>query len=213
MVALYIIGIVIAFFLLVLFSSVRIKVKIDNDIKVKVGFWFINVTLFPKREKKKSDNKKQKKKADKVKKKPNAISKMIKRKGITETVAFLIDTAKEALAKVNYITSHIHITKMFLVIGVGDEDAALAAIKTGGICAAVYPFLGFVATKTKFPKNDVTIHPVYDGDSYIKLELKARLRVIHAVKSAFGLLGKLIKINMKNNQINVNNIKKDGASK
>ena len=51
MTALYIICGIAAFLLLVLFSSARVKIKFDEDIRVKVGFWFLSFTVYPKKEK------------------------------------------------------------------------------------------------------------------------------------------------------------------
>ena len=212
MTALYIICGIAAFLLLVLFSSARVKIKFDEDIKVKVGFWFLSFTVYPKKEK--ADKKKVKKKSDNEhEKKPNYLSQMIKRDGITETVGFFIDTVQELLGKIGNLVGHIHIDKLFLVVGVGDDDAANAAIKCGVINAVLYPFLGYLASKTKFYKNDVTVHPMYDGESYIKLEIKSRIRLIHLLKEAFAIFVRLIKKYMKKLQPSVNNTNKDGALK
>ncbi len=212
MTALYVICGIAAFLLLVLFSSARVKIKFDEDIKVKVGFWFLSFTVYPKKEK--ADKKKVKKKSDnKQEKKPNYLSQMIKRDGITETVGFFIDTVQELLGKIGNLVGHIHIDKLFLVVGVGDDDAANAAIKCGVINAVLYPFLGYLASKTKFYKNDVTVHPMYDGESYIKIEIKSRIRLIHLLKEAFAIFVRLIKKYMKKLQPSVNNTNKDGALK
>lgn len=212
MTALYVICGIAAFLLLVLFSSARVKIKFDEDIKVKVGFWFLSFTVYPKKEK--ADKKKVKKKSDnKQEKKPNYLSQMIKRDGITETVGFFIDTVQELLGKIGNLVGHIHIDKLFLVVGVGDDDAANAAIKCGVINAVLYPFLGYLASKTKFYKNDITIHPMYDGESYMKLEIKSRIRLIHLLKEAFAIFVRLIKKYMKKLQPSVNNTNKDGALK
>ncbi len=212
MTALYVICGIAAFLLLVLFSSARVKIKFDEDIKVKVGFWFLSFTVYPKKEK--ADKKKVKKKSDnEQEKKPNYLSQMIKRDGITETVGFFIDTVQELLGKIGNLVGHIHIDKLFLVVGVGDDDAANAAIKCGVINAVLYPFLGYLASKTKFYKNDITIHPMYDGESYIKLEIKSRIRLIHLLKEAFAIFVRLIKKYMKKLQPSVNNTNKDGALK
>ncbi len=212
MTALYVICGIAAFLLLVLFSSARVKIKFDEDIKVKVGFWFLSFTVYPKKEK--ADKKKVKKKSDnEQEKKPNYLSQMIKRDGITETVGFFIDTVQELLGKIGNLVGHIHIDKLFLVVGVGDDDAANAAIKCGVINAVLYPFLGYLASKTKFYKNDVTVHPMYDGESYIKLEIKSRIRLIHLLKEAFAIFVRLIKKYMKKLQPSVNNTNKDGALK
>ena len=212
MTALYVICGIAAFLLLVLFSSARVKIKFDEDIKVKVGFWFLSFTVYPKKEK--ADKKKVKKKSDnKQERKPNYLSQMIKRDGITETVGFFIDTVQELLGKIGNLVGHIHIDKLFLVVGVGDDDAANAAIKCGVINAVLYPFLGYLASKTKFYKNDITIHPMYDGESYIKLEIKSRIRLIHLLKEAFAIFVRLIKKYMKKLQPSVNNTNKDGALK
>ena len=212
MTALYVICGIAAFLLLVLFSSARVKIKFDEDIKVKVGFWFLSFTVYPKKEK--ADKKKVKKKSDnEQEKKPNYLSQMIKRDGITETVGFFIDTVQELLGKIGNLVGHIHIDKLFLVVGVGDDDAANAAIKCGVINAVLYPFLGYLASKTKFYKNDITVHPMYDGESYIKLEIKSRIRLIHLLKEAFAIFVRLIKKYMKKLQPSVNNTNKDGALK
>ena len=212
MTALYVICGIAAFLLLVLFSSARVKIKFDEDIKVKVGFWFLSFTVYPKKEK--ADKKKVKKKSDnKQEKKPNYLSQMIKRDGITETVGFFIDTVQELLGKIGNLVGHIHIDKLFLVVGVGDDDAANAAIKCGVINAVLYPFLGYLASKTKFYKNDVTVHPMYDGESYMKLEIKSRIRLIHLLKEAFAIFVRLIKKYMKKLQPSVNKTNKDGALK
>ena len=54
---------------------------------------------------------------------------------------------------------------------------------------------------------------MYDGESYIKLEIKARIRLIHLLKEAFAIFARLIKKYMKKLQPSVNNTNKDGALK
>lgn len=215
MTALYIIGGIAAFIAAILFSSIRLKITCDSELKAKLKFWFISVTLFPTKEKtkKNKDIPKHTVKEKKKKKKPNPVKSMIEHEGISGTVSYFTETVKELIDRIDYMASHLHITKLFLIIGVGDEDAAAAAVKCGGLNAVVYPFLGWVACRTKFKKHDVTIHPVYDGESYIKLDCRLRLRIIHGVRAASKILWKLIKLNMKNKIINVNNTNKDGAVK
>lgn len=216
MTALYIIGGIAVFIAAILFSSIRLKITCDGELKAKLKFWFISVTLFPakdKPKKKKKDTSEHTVNKNKKEKKPNPVKSMIENEGICDTVSYFTETVKELIDRIDYMASHLHITKLFLVIGVGDEDAAAAAIKCGGLNAVVYPFLSWVACRTKFKKHDVTIHPVYDGESYIKLDCRLRLRIIHGVIAAAKILWRLIKLNMKNKFINVNNTNKEGAVK
>lgn len=211
MIVLYILAGLLVFIAAVLFSCIRLRITFDGEIKVKLGFWFLSYTVKPANKKPKKQKSTTEKAKSKNQNKPNSIKSMIENNGIVNTVEYIVETAKEFIVRLKDIAEHMHITKLFLVIGVGDEDAAAAAIKCGGVNAVVYPFLGFLACHTNFPKHDITIHPVYDGESYLKFDCKLRLRVIHGVKAALEILKRLIKINLKNKSINANNTNKDGA--
>ena len=52
MTALYIILGIIAFILLLLFLPLRIKTEYDNEIRLKIGYAFLNFTIMPQKPKK-----------------------------------------------------------------------------------------------------------------------------------------------------------------
>ncbi len=211
MVALYIIGGILAFIAAVLFSNIRVYITYKGELTAKVKFWFLSYTIYPN---KKGSTAKKRKRSDSSEKKPNFIANMIKERGIGDTVDYLIEAAKEFIEKLGYLAEHMHITKAYSVIGVADEDAAAAAIKCGALNAIVYTFLGWLACKTKFPKNDITIYPVYDGEGKIEIDWRMRLRIVHGIRAAAKILLRLLKINFRNNMKNANNNSiKDGASK
>lgn len=208
MIALYIIGGILAFFAIILLSNLRLSVECENNMVVKIGYMFLNFTVYPKKEKSKKVSKK--KKTDNNIKKQSSISSMIKSEGISGTITYLIDIAKAFLQRLGEVASHLKIKKAFIVIGVSGEDAADTAIKCGALNAIVYPFLALVATKTKLNNPDVAIFPVYDGEGYIRLHIKLKLRLIHLVSAGIKILMQIIKINIKKRIKNDKNFK-DGA--
>ena len=212
MTALYIIGGIIAFLALLLLSNLRLSVKCENDTMVKLGYTFLNFTIFPKKEKKNKKTSKKKKADNNKTKKQSSIGSMIKSDGISGTVTNLIDIAKIFLERLGEIASHLKVKKAFIVIGVSGDDAADTAIKCGALNAVIYPFLAVTATNTKVDNPDVTVYPIYDEEGYIHLHIKLKLRLIHLVSAGIKLLMQIIKINIKNKIKNDKNFK-DGALK
>ncbi len=181
--------------LLILFTSIKIKIEYNNDLKVEFYFGIFKIpeSLFEKTKKKdKSENNKK----SKSKNKNNKLIEKIKHKGVynsfLEVVEFLSPTFKE----LEKFLKKIKVNPLQIDIKMAGEDAADLAIDYGKFCAVYYPVLKLVETKTTCENIKSNVYVDYVSKSneiYIKTELKIRL--IHGVISGLKII--LLFLNFK----------------
>ncbi len=209
MIALYIIGAIVALIAFVLFSPVTFELEYDEAFNVKVRYLFIRYKI-PDEEKeskqknKKKKEKKQKKKKSKAKdKKSKAESSIEKNLGIIKT-AFrfkgfdgakkIIRLAAYAVKKISRLLKrHLIIKDLQVVMAVGDEDAAQTAVAYGKTCAYVFPLLGLICNTMKVRRYYADIFPDFirqKNRAYIYAKLK--IRPIFVLGTGLSALFKII---------------------
>lgn len=189
--ALLIVLAVLALLALLLFSSVVLTVRLDDDFTLYIRYLFVRIRLYPqkeKRAKKEADGGQTKKKKAERPKKPNPFQRIVEEKGFLEAVGQMCEIAKEVMARLRQLLRHARIYPLRLEIAAAGEDAAETALTYGGICAAVYPMLGTLYTLAHVRRFEADIHPDFDGGkSYVRLLAKFRLRPVFAVHFLIGL--------------------------
>ncbi len=197
MVALYIIGGILLILLFLLLSSVTVIGTVNENVNIKVGFLCFRKTVVPTDE---ISKKKKKKSAENDINKPNKIREMIDKNGLVATIRELAETVKVILIRLKKTVKHIRIGKFSCVITVASGDPLKTALLYGETSAVVFPLLrGF---QELFKWNDRNTKLLVQSDfcgesSKIELDFKLKLRLVHIVTAAFGVLISLIKAKIK----------------
>lgn len=167
---------------LLLLCPVVFKLTYEDEFKVKLKFLFLNITLYPKKEKEDSksnpeSNSKKEKKKDKQEK-SGIFKKKIKSEGIGGFISLLSDSLKRITEIPVYLKKHICISNFDINIGISSDDAADTAVNYGRTCALIYPFVSVIANNFKYKKLNVDIYPDFDknkSDINLKIFLKIKL--------------------------------------
>ena len=185
----YIIGGIVLFFALLLLSPIVVWVKFEETLHIKLRFWFVSYTLYPKKPKTKTSPKKQTKKEQ-----PSSVQPQ----GTLEKVKSIFGVLGTLLSASVRLISGARVRNLNLTLGITGKDAADAAITYGQVCSVVYPVLGFADSKMKLINPKVNIYCDYNAEKSITQGSgKVCITVYHAVGTAFYILKELIKKNLR----------------
>lgn len=204
MTALYIIGGIIAFFVLVLSIRINISGDYTDDFFLSVSWLFLKFKIFPweKKDKPKKEKKKKDKKSEEpapedkkpTEKKDNIFVTFYKNKGF-DGVIELINNAASALGRMlNSFRKHIVLRELFLNMTVSvNGDAAATAIQYGRVCQRVFPALSFICSTLPVKKYDAIVEPDYlaSGNS-AEFSFKISIRPIFFTNALVVLVFRLI---------------------
>lgn len=204
MTALYIIGGIIAFLVLVLSIRININGDYTDDFFLSVSWLFLKFKIFP-LEKKNKPHKEKKQKEEKAEeeapedkkpaeKKDNIFVTFYKNKGF-DGVIELINNAAFALGRMlNSFRKHIVLREFFLNMTVSvNGDAAATAIYYGRVCQRVFPALSFICSTLPVKKYNAVVEPDYlaQGDS-AEFSFKISIRPIFFTNAIVVLVFRLI---------------------
>lgn len=196
-----------AFFLLM---PVFVEVIIADEVKITVSYLFVKKQVNKKENpvsnptESADEDKKEKKKKKKQKK--NYVRELIEEKGLAAAISDIIFLLKSAFKRVLWVLGKFRVVKFRLDICVADNDAATAAIHYGGVCAVVYPALGFLHSCLTFKcKENIGVFCKYDN-SESKIDLHAKLYIL-PINVIFAVCSFLFSY-----LFNFNKKTKDGAS-
>lgn len=203
MTALIIVGSIVASALFLLFSHISLCVKIDEGFTAYLRYLVVKVRL-PLEKKKTKRGKRVSSQSSTMlnesKKDKNIIAKMIKEKGLRQTVSELWETFKPIVVKAISTFKKIKVKRLDLKVTVATDDAAKTALEYGGICTAVFPALGFLKTQLKFPDRAANVHIGVDYNSdepTLYLFAKLKIRLITALCAAMSALWTVFKSKFK----------------
>lgn len=208
MVALYIIGIILAVLSALILLILLLKVKLFFEFSTESGFKFkVGVLFFtfggkdkPKKEKEedKEEEKKEKKPSkllERIKKlfgidvlsDKDALKENVEEGGVSEAVNRIVTVISLIAGQIFWLLKKFKIKKLKFFIICGGSDAADTAMEYGLVCAAVYPLVGYLDTNLKTAKNaqDIQIYCDFDGDSKFEFEFNVSIRIIHVVRAIF----------------------------
>lgn len=207
MVALYIIGGIIAFFVLVLSIRVTVSGDYTEDFFLSVSWLFLKFKVFPmkKKDKPKKEKKpkpeKQEEAPENVKedaeKKDNIFVTFYKNKGFEGVIELVNNTAYSLGRMFNSFRKHIVLRELFLNMTVSKpQDAAATAIEYGKVCQKVFPALSYICSVIPVKKYDVIVEPDYLGSkNTAEFSFKLSIRPIFFTNAivvlAFRLLFKV----------------------
>lgn len=190
MVALWILGILLALILLVLFLRVGVRIAFGDELRVTAVAGPLRLQIVPRPQRK---PKKEKKPKEKSEKKPQEAPKEKKKLGLTpgdirSALPYLWQSLKGALRKTRQ-RLRVDPLRLSLVLG-GEPDPAASAETYGWISAAVWTFMPRLEELMRIP--DPYIHLDVD---YSAAETKAegevglsfQIRDLFAIGFAFGI--------------------------
>ena len=164
---------------LLLIAPLKVLVQYtEKDLKLNVFLYGLKVFSLKKNEK--SPPGESKKKAEKLEKDAGSLSRKLSR---------IIDTCKTA---VRLLEKYVSITLAEVRIRIGTGDAAITAVSTGALWAAVYGMLGVVGRIVYIDKHKVEITPDYVNNVFeadAKCIIKSR--VVYIIIIAITILFKI----------------------
>ena len=191
MTAFIVIGFIVMFFLLVLFSSIHVTVVYEDVIGIKIRFWFL-LFKFPKYKEKHLEEKKEKKSVEEEKK--SGALDIIKKKGIKQIAQFVKTITFSIFRAVKKMLSHFIVDRFDCSVLVVGSDAADTAIKYGYLCAACYPILGRLKTSSFCKKQSFRLAPGFCAEkSMVRCNIKFHIKIIYLLSAVFLVALDLIK--------------------
>lgn len=199
--------------LLTLCLPVRVNIKYDDSVSVKIKYLFLSFKVVPPPEKKNKSKRKNKKKKNKKtsqqnkkstpkKKKQNQTWKQIKdlydQKGLDGFLTFITELAKLAGGSLKNLSAHTVFKRFDANIIVATGDAADTAVKYGYVCAAVYPAVSLVLNAVKYKDYKIDITTDFDKkEPVIDFEAEASVILWFVAAEAVRALVKLVKLKTK----------------
>ncbi len=171
MVWLHTIIILVAFFILILFSPINLTIKYSNHLDIKIKLIGIPFPVYSNQHKESRPMRSSKNKIKKHSKKDILKS--------LENVGKLLKISKKAIV---YTAKKVKINTLKLILYIGAEDAAKTAIRYGQANAIIYPTLAIINTISVPKKTLINIIPNFPNEK-IDIDFKISLK-----SSTFNLL-------------------------
>lgn len=205
MIALYIIGGLLAFIALLLSSPVSVRFFYRETPELILRVWGYPIRLLPRppeqsalEEKPAQKSKKQTEKTDK----PSFLSELhtsLKEDGIGTVLQLMGELAGVLKRTVGKLLRAVTVKNFQLHMRISGKDAAAAATNYGKVCAAFYPLFGALTAGIRVKKHDVDLRPdfVEEGNAVL-LDVTARISLWKltgaALTAGFSLLCLYMKI-------------------
>lgn len=198
MTALYIIGGILFFLLLLLIIPVSAELSYFDRFTVLVKYGGIKVFDSDKPQKPKKPEKSEsvpQKKDNKAAKKEGFIKKIFREKGKIGGIKFCFAVLKVALSRIVWVIKKIKFRKLILDIKISSDDAATTAIAYGTVCAVVYPVVNIITRNTDIGIKSVNISTDFDKISpEISVSFSLKTRLIYAFIATISLFFAYIRI-------------------
>ncbi len=184
MVALYIFLAIVVVVLLALMIPIKACFIANKDITLQLKYACFTFWILP------DETGKFKKKPSKTQKsKTGNIHKLVKDKGVCGAVDEILQLLKNIFDPLGKLICHITIMALDIDIVVANEDAAVAAVEYGTICAAVYPFVAGLESVTKIKNKNLQVRCDFKNpQSKLECRLVAQLRPIYLISFVYSFL-------------------------
>lgn len=185
--------------LCLLFLKINVEIYLSQKGKITVRVLFFKYSQNIYGKSKSTVNKKKKasvKASSDLKKsnKNNFLQNYMNENGIVQTVTLLLETVKNIFVGINDVIKSGKFKELNLNITVSDSDAAITAIAYGGVCALVYPLVGFINNNYNILKQNINVSASYEEEkSKIEFSAKFYVRFIKILKVGIILLFKYFK--------------------
>ncbi len=174
-----------------LFSSVKISLSINDAVRLSISY--LGFALFVFDSANKNRNSKEKPKNTSKESDNNSFVSFLKRyaesKKKTELVKELFEILKLILTRFKKLLKKVRFKVLLLDLSIASEDAANTAILYGRICTLIYPLISMLSVSSGFSADKISVKTDFLSED-IKLELSsvAKIRIssllIFAVSTA-----------------------------
>ncbi|MBR6573200.1 MAG: DUF2953 domain-containing protein [Clostridia bacterium] len=177
---LVVVGIILAIFLLLVLSPLKVFVVASESFLIKVKFLFFNIYTFD------SNIKKEAEKAVKEKNDVHStITKITNQTNNYDKLVTLVNILKSVLSKFAKLLKHTTLKNFNFNIVVAGSEAADTAIKYGKICSAVYPLSTFLSKCVNFKPESISVYSDFSGnDTNYNLSFLLYVRIIYLIRFA-----------------------------
>ncbi len=206
MTALYIILGIIAFILLLLFLPLRIKTEYDNEIRLKIGYAFLNFTIMPQKpkkpgkpKKKKKTDEKEQKQEEKPAKKKNPIMQLKDKHGLDGLIELMKQIVHIVTDMLGRLARHLKISDLVINAVIAGEDSADTAIKYGYACSVIYPAVSLLENKAVLKKHSEDISAGFLAEkTVIEFRFTAKIRLMFVLAAVIPAAFRALKLIVRN---------------
>ncbi len=187
-----ILGIVIAFILIALFSKIKIHLEFAKDTEPVFSVRFLGIRLYKfSEEKKTEDEQSDKNKSEQQKNKLN-LKKYIK---TYDDVIELLHSIKNILVKFKKLIKNVVVKNTEMELVVVGSDAAATALIYGAACSAVYPIINLLSECFTFKPDKINVSAGFaENDMKFSLKTDFSVRVIHLLKFFISAVIEIFKL-------------------
>ena len=210
MIALHILGAVALLIFLLLFSSVSVSCRVDDEVKVKIRYLFLKFNL-PKH------RKKSKNKAKTTQTNISYIKQLIEQNGLLGAIKELLFIVKTILSRGIKMAHHIRVKRFDMVVTAASDDPAKTAVEYGALCSVVFPALSGFQSLMKW--NDRKTKVLVNSDFCVEkptllIDFKIKLKLFFIVKAGLSVILALVRRKISKTPITTeNNINNNTNSK
>ena len=213
MIALIVVGAIVALILILLLLPLTLDFAYDGDFCVKVKY--SGITIFDNKKseekaKRKAKKKKSNTKTSKAPKKDGFLKRTYKQKGLFGTISYFSDILKIVLKKTSRIIKRLKFRRFKFDLTVATDDAASTAIRYGEVCAAVYPVAALLESMIDLKSKEINVCADFEKNKCeFKSSVLVKSAVIYWLISLISILVEIYKLQRKESEENERKQSKD----
>ncbi len=198
MVALYCIGGLLLFLVLLLSSPLSVRCFYRETLQVTLRVWGIPVRLLPRPQVQQRTNKTA---SEETVKKPSLLTQLrdtFEQDGVAATLQWLSQLAGLLSKTVGKLLDAVLVKTLQLEMRVSGEDASAVALHYGEFCAAFYPMYALVSTRLDIRKQHIDLRPDFAQEgAAVLLDITARISLWRLLYAALFCGFSLLRMNFK----------------
>ncbi len=212
MIALIILGAIVAIILILLFLPLTIDLAYEGDLFIKLKY--LGITVFDDQKSEEKERKKaakQKKKSEKeTPPKDNFFKRSYKKRGLLGTIKYCCSITRIVVQNIPGIVKRFKFRRFEVDLTVASEDAADTAIRYGEFCAVVYPVISLLQSVTDLKPHQINISADFDKtETEFKGKVLAKAAVIYWIIIVTAILKEIDKLHYKESEENERKQSKD----
>lgn len=208
--------IIVAVILILLILPLRMNIEYNDELKVRIGYLFLNFTVFPSKPKKKKKpaKKKTKEKAQTAETEPteNAKENKENNSGLMKRFSGLkekygLDGLIELLKRIVFVVTdvmkdsakHMIIKNLVIRALIAGEDSADTAMKYGYACSVIYPAVSILDNSCRLKKHEEEIIAGFLSEkTVVEFSMTVKITLLLLIGIVWSAFFRLVKILAKN---------------
>ena len=188
MTVLYIILGILLLLVLLLLCNVKIFIKYDGELSVKIKYFITYDATKSENQKSKKKKSKKKRNSDKPEKESKKTSwRQIKEeKGLSGLINILKTLVNTTLNASKKFLKHLIVKDLRIFVAIASDNAADTAINYGRACATIYPVSAALISRLNTKNYDISVIPDFDVKQ-TKMDCFAHLKIRLIFLTAFSL--------------------------